>query len=214
MAKTTAPLLSFGASGALAKAMVFATWRGIPYVRRYVVPENPRTVAQTLTRDIFRTLSDMWKIMGSIAIAPWRTFTISKPLTDRNAMMGKNIATLRGDPNMNDFIGSPGARGGLAPNSIVTLAGIGDITVTFTNPAAPPGWTLVAAQALAFPDQAPEAPLVGPVTEGQDVVDPLDTVVLTGLAPGLHQVSAWLKWTKPDGLVAYGASINSTEMPT
>lgn len=214
MAKTTAPLLSFGASGALAKAMVFATWRGIAYVRRYVVPENPRTVAQTLTRDIFRTLSDMWKIMGSIAIAPWQTFTISKPLTDRNAMMGKNIAALRGDANMNDFIGSPGARGGLAPNSIVTTAGVGTITIDFTNPAAPTGWTLVAAQAVVFPGQAPEAPLVGPVTEGEDVATPFDQVVISGLAAGLHQVSAWLRWTKPDGLTAYGASINSTETPT
>jgi len=214
MAKTTAPLLSFGASGALANAMVFATWRGIPYVRRYVVPENPRTVAQTLTRDVFRTLSDMWKIMGSIAIGPWQTFTISKPLTDRNSMMGKNIASLRGDANMNDFIGSPGARGGLAPDGIALVAGVGTITVTFTNPAAPPGWTLVSVQAVAFPDQAPEATLVGPVTEAEDAVTPFDTVLLTGLAPGLHQVSGWLKWTKPDGLTAYGPSINGTETPT
>lgn len=214
MAKTTAPLLSFGASGALAKAMVFATWRGIAYVRRYVVPENPRTVAQTLTRDIFRTLSDMWKIMGSIAIAPWQTFTISKPLTDRNAMMGKNIAALRGALNMANFIGSPGARGGLAPNSIILTAGIGTITIDFINPAAPTGWTLVAAQAVAFPDQAPEAVLIGPVTEGEDTVSPLNQVVLTLPTGVLHQVSAWLRWLKPDGLTAYGASINGTETPT
>jgi len=213
MAKTTAPLLSFGASGALAQAMVFATWRGISYVRRYVVPENPRTAAQTLTRDIFRTLSDMWKVMGSIAIAPWQTFAISKPLTDRNAMMGKNIASLRGDVNMNNFIGSPAARGGLAPDGVVAVAGVGTITITFTNPAPPTGWTLVAAQAIAFPDQAPEAALVGPVTEAEDAASPFDTVVLTGLGAVLHQCSCWLKWTKPDGLVAYGASINVTETP-
>ena len=214
MAKTTAPLLSFGASGAIAQAMVFSTWRGISYVRRYVVPENPKTVAQTLTRDIFRTLSDMWKIMGSIAIAPWQTFSISKPLTDRNAMMGKNIASLRGDADMADFIGSPGARGGLAPISIVSTPGVGTITVVFTNPAAPTGWTLVAAQAVCFLDQAPEAPGLNPVNEAEDTASPFDTVVLTGLAAGLHQVSAWLKWTKPDGLTAYGASINATETPT
>ena len=214
MAKTTAPLLSFGASGALAQAMVFATWRGISYVRRYVVPENPRTVAQTLTRDIFRTLSDAWKLMGSIAIAPWQTFTISKPLTDRNAFMGKNIASLRGDANMDNFIGSPGARGGLPPTSIALVAGVGTITVTVGTPGAPTGWTLVAAQAVAFPDQAPEAPFVGPMTEAEDAVTPFDTILLTGLAPGLHQVSMWLKWTKPDGLTAYGASINATETPT
>ena len=214
MAKTTAPLLSFGASGAIANTMVFATWRGIPYVRRFVIPENPKTVAQTLTRDIFRTLSDMWKILGSIAIAPWQTFTISKPLTDRNAFMGKNIASLRGDVDMADFIGSPGARGGLGPVSIASAAGVGTITLTFTNPAPPTGWTLVSAQAVAFPDQAPEAVLVGPVAEAEDAVTPFDTVVLTGLAAGLHQFSGWLKWTKPDGLTAYGPSITATETPT
>ncbi len=214
MAKTTAPLLSFGASGAIADTMVYATWRGIAYVRRYVVPENPRTVGQVLTRDIFKTLSDMWKILGSIAIAPWQTFTISKPLTDRNSFMGKNIEVLRGDAVMDDFIGSPGARGGLGPVSVAPVAGVGTITITFVNPAAPTGWTLVSAQAVAFPDQAPEATLVGPVAEAEDAVTPFDTVVLTGLDTVLHQVSCWLKWTKPDGLTAYGPSINTTETPT
>ena len=214
MAKTTAPLLSFGASGAIANTMVYATWRGIPYVRRFVIPENPRTVGQTLTRDIFKTLSDMWKVQGSLAIAPWQTFTVSKPLTDRNAFMGKNIAVLRGQADMQLFIGSPGARGGLPPTSIVTTPGVGTISIAFTNPGAPTGWTLDAAVAVAFPDQAPEATFIGPVTEGEDAVTPFDTVLLSGLDTVLHVVAAWLRWTKPDGLTAYGASILSTETPT
>lgn len=214
MAKTTAPLLSFGASGALANTMVFATWRGIPYVRRYVIPENPQTVGQTLTRDIFRTLSDMWKVSGSLAIAPWQTFTVSKPLTDRNSFMGKNIATLRGEADMQLFVGSPGARGGLAADSIVVTPGSGELSIAFTNPSPPTGWTLESAVAIAFPDQAPEATLIGPVTEGEDAETPFDTVVLTGLDTVLHVVAAWLRWTKPDGATAYGASIIDTGTPT
>ena len=214
MAKTTAPLLSFGASGAIADTMVYSSWRGIQYVRRFVVPQNPRTVAQTLTRDIFQTLSDMWKLSGSLAIAPWTTFAISKPLTNRNAFMGKNIASLRGDANMDNFIGSPAARGGLPPVSIVTAADVGGITVTVVVPAAPTDWTLESAVGVAFPDQAPEATFIGPVAEAEDAVTPFDTIVFTSLDTVLHQVSVWLRWTKPDGLAAYGASINSTETPT
>ena len=33
MAKTTAPLFGFGATGSLAKSIVFASWRGVGYAR-------------------------------------------------------------------------------------------------------------------------------------------------------------------------------------
>lgn len=46
MAKVTAPLFSFTASGQLAKALVFFPWKGIKAVRSYVVPTNPSTDAQ------------------------------------------------------------------------------------------------------------------------------------------------------------------------
>lgn len=50
MAKLKAPLLSFGARGQLAKALVFFPWKGIDCVRTYVIPANPQTTAQTTQR--------------------------------------------------------------------------------------------------------------------------------------------------------------------
>ncbi|GAJ03480.1 unnamed protein product, partial [marine sediment metagenome] len=50
MAKLKAPLLSFGASGAIGEAMVFFPWKGLNVVREYVVPANPKTSAQTTQR--------------------------------------------------------------------------------------------------------------------------------------------------------------------
>lgn len=50
MAKVKAPLLSFGASGQIAKTMVFFPWKGINATREYVVPSNPKTDAQTTQR--------------------------------------------------------------------------------------------------------------------------------------------------------------------
>lgn len=50
MAKLKAPLLSLGASGQLGKVAVFFPWKGIDSVREYVIPANPRTIAQTTQR--------------------------------------------------------------------------------------------------------------------------------------------------------------------
>jgi len=50
MAKLKAPLLSFGASGAIAKAIVYFGWKGLNVAREYVIPANPRTAGQTTQR--------------------------------------------------------------------------------------------------------------------------------------------------------------------
>ncbi|GAI97628.1 unnamed protein product, partial [marine sediment metagenome] len=50
MAKVKAPLLSFGASGAIAKAIVYFPWKGLNVAREYVVPANPKSDAQNIQR--------------------------------------------------------------------------------------------------------------------------------------------------------------------
>jgi len=50
MAKLKAPLFSFGASGQLAKSLVYFPWKGINSVREYVVPANPKSTAQLAQR--------------------------------------------------------------------------------------------------------------------------------------------------------------------
>lgn len=41
MAKVTGPLMSMSASGKIADAIVFSVWKGVAYVRQYVIPANP-----------------------------------------------------------------------------------------------------------------------------------------------------------------------------
>ena len=50
MAKVKAPLMSLGASGAIAKTLVFFPWKGIDAVREYVIPANPKTTPQNNQR--------------------------------------------------------------------------------------------------------------------------------------------------------------------
>lgn len=60
MAKLKAPLLSFGASGKIAGALVYFPWKGVNAVREYVVPANPRSALQIAQRGIFEGAVDAW----------------------------------------------------------------------------------------------------------------------------------------------------------
>ena len=68
MAKVTAPLLSLSASGAFAKTLVSSTWKGIKYMRSYVVPANPKTAAQTVQRNFFTALVAEWHNILRLAV--------------------------------------------------------------------------------------------------------------------------------------------------
>ncbi len=207
MAKTTAPLLSFDASGTIAKVQTYAKWRGVGYARKYVIPANPKTTGQVLTRNIFANLELRWKQGGPLMRAPWDRFAVGQKFVGRNSYLGKNIAATRGDADMANYIGSPGAKGGLPASTLVltTVAALG-IEAVITVPAAPTGWTLTSAIATCLIDQTPELTVGDVIQEGEDVATPFQ-VDFTGLTAVTYFVQAWLKWAKPDSSVAYGASI-------
>jgi len=208
MSRITAPLLSFDARGKIADTLVYSNWRGVPYARRMVIPANPKTTAQVLTRDIFAALELRWKQAGPIMREPWDRFAVGQKFVGRNAYLGKNIAATRGDADMANYIGSPGAKGGLPASTLVltTVAALG-IEAVVTVPAAPTGWTLTGVQVTCLLDQAPETVVADVIQEGEDLVAAPYQVDFTGLTAATYFVQAWVKWAKPDGSVAYGASI-------
>ena len=210
MSKITAPLLSFDARGQIGKSMVFSNWRGVPYARRYVVPGNPQSTPQMLTRDIFSALDMRWKQAGPLMRAVWDRFAVSQKFVGRNAYIGKNVSATRGDVDMANYIGSPGAKGGLPPSTLVltTVAG-GGIEAAVTAPAAPSGWTLISAIATFLKDQAPEAVVTDIIVEGEQAA-PVSTVDVTGLDTVDYVVQMWLKWDKGGGNFAYGPSLSDT----
>ena len=214
MARITGPLLSLSARGTIAKTITYSSWRGLPYVRQRVTPENPNTTEQAKTRNVFSWLVEAWKLAPTLAVTPWDTHALGRPYTGRNKFIGNNVAVMRGDVNLNDIIGSPGARGGLPPDTMVAATGVGLITVTFGLPAVPTGWTLDAAQAACLKDQDPAGAFTGVWVAAEDVAAPVDTVILNGLDTVLYAVVGWLKWTKPDGRTAYSVSLFDSATPT
>lgn len=215
MAKTTAPLLSFDANGSMAKTMVYSRWRGVRYARRHVVPANPRTAAQQLTRNTFATLREMWKLMPTLGVDPWNSYAQGRKFLGLNAFIGENLRVVRGEADFQNFIGSPGAKGGLPPTSVVASGGggSGELDVDFTVPAPPTGWTLASSVLVAFPDQDPATDFGGPLVAEEVTMAPWDHT-LTGLTNVLHVVSGFLTWTKPNGDTAYSVGITTTGTPT
>ncbi len=70
MAKLKGPLMSLGASGQLAKTLVFFGWKGLDVVREYVVPSNPKTAPQTTQRSYITDGVAMVHTAQSRALTP------------------------------------------------------------------------------------------------------------------------------------------------
>jgi hypothetical protein len=213
MAKVTAPLLSFRAGGAIAKTQIYASWKGIPYARRYVVPANPQSTEQTKTRSVFTILTKVWKNLTSDSVAPWLAYATGKPMTDRNAFLKFNIALMRGDTDWQDFIGSPGAGGGVPLASIVATPGAGTISVAATPPTPPTGWTLSKVVAVARKDDDPQTTTLDTIYTQTDATDPY-APAFAALPAGNYIVSAWPVWDTGGGVLAYGASLQATAVVT
>ena len=211
MAVPTGPLLSFGASGTIAKTMVYSKWKGRPYVRRHVIPANPKTNAQTLTRNAFAWTSNVWKSAPTLLRSPFDRFAQGQVLTGRNAFIGKNTQLLRPETDILLWMGSPGAKGGLPFNTIGLTPTSQGFDVINTVPATPNGWAFVQGVAAALKSQNPQSGTDFLITAVVDLVEG-DPIQLTGLeALASYTVAAWIEWTKADGSTAYGVSINDTD---
>ena len=214
MAKPTAPLLSFGASGSLAKTMVYSKWKGRPYVRRHVIPANPKSTAQVLTRNAFASANDIWKLMGPLGIAPWDRFATGQVLTGRNKMMGDYVSDNRGEVDLLSWNMSPGAKGGTPlVSAVLSSPGVNDILVTCVTPTPPTGWTVFSTVAMAIRDQDPQTGILFTTTEDEDVGGLLP--LLPGLTTAvLYIVGAWIRWTKPDATTAYSVATMGSFTPS
>lgn len=214
MTKTTAPLLSFSASGQIAKTQVYSSWKGIPYARRYSIPANPKTADQQETRNTFTWLNNVWKYMPAGAISAWQAYAKVSRFTDRNGWIKVNLSNLRSEADLTNFVFSPAANGGLPAAAIATTPGAGQITVTLTAPSLPVGWSISKAIAAGIRQQDPQTGTLFVVTSAEDAATPF-APILTGLTAGqVYVVGGWFEFVKPDGSFAYGQALMDSDTPS
>ena len=213
MPKTTAPLLSFGAAGQIGQSMVFSKWKGVSYVRRYVVPANPRTVKQTANRAVFSMINAAYLYAPAPIKQAFDAYAIGKPLTGRNKFFSDNQKLFGVDPKpagIDGLIMSPGNGGGLPATNLSAVGGALSITVMVDLPEIPAGWQLSGAVAAAVKQQAPTDDFTGKWFVVSVDAD-MDEVTIPGLeAATEYVVGYFLKWTKPDGSVAYSVSLSGS----
>ena len=91
MVKVAGPMFSLSASGTLANAITFATWKGRPYVRERVIPSNPKSGAQVGRRAMFTFLSQEWAGLSTAQKATWETLADADTISPYNAYVKANL---------------------------------------------------------------------------------------------------------------------------
>lgn len=217
MAKVTAPLLSMGAAGQIGKTQVYASWRGVPYARRYVVPANPKTTDQTYTRSIFLWLNEAWKVLAADVQAVWTAAAKGQPMTDRNLWQQNNLPELRNSPNAPEtdlalMTISPGVNAGLAAAGVVPSdAGGHHFTMTLTAPNLPAGWTITKTHAICWQKQDASADKLYQSYYAVDATNAHAPSIATGAA-ATYDGFAYFEYTKPDGSIAFSPSIHAQQI--
>lgn len=212
MAKLTGPLMSLGASQSIGKTLVFSRWRGIQYARQHVIPSNPQSAAQTNTRNIWKTLSDIYTRAPAIMQEPWDASAFGQPLTSRNRFFQINAPLLDGTVLLTTALWGVVARAGLPPLTCTSSDATGQILrLTLTTPTPPSGWSIVAAQGVAVLQGDPTDPIVRQPIAAEDTSDPFTQVNIDVDVAGTYVWSGWLKWLRPDGLNAYSSPFSGTQ---
>lgn len=82
MAKVKGPLFSLSAAGQLAKTLVYGDWKGIDWVRQYVIPANPKTADQQEQRGFFTAAILAWHVDGYTAedVEAWNLYALASKL--------------------------------------------------------------------------------------------------------------------------------------
>lgn len=137
MAKVTAPLFGFGASGQLGKALVFGKWKGLDVARRYVVPANPNSAAQAGQRSYMTDAVSAWhdttSPLSALDKAAWDRLAgvQASPRTGFNEFVRRQIDGLVAGGNGEWMFGM--VQGALTANAFVANIddqGAGTLTVT------------------------------------------------------------------------------------
>jgi len=203
VAKLTAPLFSLTASGTLAKAITFASWKGVAYARTRVIPANPNTLPQQEVRGVFGTATNLWKRMGVQARLPFQNAVRGVPMTARNKHIQVNVPALKDDPNLDDLIMSIAGGNAIVPINATAVDGTNGRVACFCEaPPAPPGYTIGYMVGVAVADGAPSPALSPLCYEASDAAAPYAFDIYC-LIDGDYQVGIWARWVRDADLMGF-----------
>jgi hypothetical protein len=127
MARTTAPFLSLGASGKFADTLVASSWKGISYMRKFVIPSNPNTAAQSAWRTLWANTVLMYQTIFTVAAqrTGWNVYALKSGNTQSgfNAFMQAAASLVQTNP---DASMCQSATFGAAKKAVLTMKNLDD----------------------------------------------------------------------------------------
>lgn len=140
MARATAPLFGFDASGKIGGALVFAKWKGRPYVRRLVIPKNPKSVKQVSVRSMMKFLSQKWAAIATADQDTWDVRADQNIISAFNAYVKVNQGRWKSflAPGQTDPVGATGTPAVLG--AVTSVGGVLLATVSVPVTTANDGW--------------------------------------------------------------------------
>lgn len=152
MALTNGPLFSLDASGQVGKALVYSKWKGRPYVRKYVIPTNPNSMAQRSVRMLMTFLTQQWGSLSDNDKNSWAALAAQSNYAPFNAYTSGNISQFNGNIILSKVAGFPG---GTAPGALTNPAatgGVGSASFVVDYAASADNWAvmLFASQTTGF----------------------------------------------------------------
>jgi hypothetical protein len=215
MATVTSPLLSLGARGSIGKSVVYSSWKGVDYARQHVVPANPKTTAQVANRKLMQWVHDAYKYLDPVVQASWVAYAKGQPFTPANAWMSANQVALKGATHNDNMIFSKPVLSGPPVTAFTATAGAGSVTLTPTVPSLITGWTITQAIGIAFKQVVPAGEMEMVLSKSATQLSAPYTITISGLTSATQYVtSIWFQFLRPDGAIAYGASLNHNATPT
>jgi hypothetical protein len=149
MARVVGPLMSISASGTYAKTLVFSIWKGRPYVRERVIPDNPRTAKQLGVRAMMSFLSQIWTTLIAGEKDDYEEGAAGKSISPFNEFLSQNLSRWQSSlaPSKNwppEF-----ASTGLTITTCTATGGQGMVTLVITPSGATAIWGFLIYRSLA-----------------------------------------------------------------
>lgn len=129
LAGVQAPLFSLDASGAIAGAIVYSTWRGRKYVRVLATPSNPKSGGQQANRSMMRYLSTTWATLSAADQATWANLATQGNYSRSNAFTKFNMDRWK---QYADPLRTPTQAVGTLPTmgALTVTGGVGQLSVS------------------------------------------------------------------------------------
>jgi hypothetical protein len=140
MARVTGPLMSVSASGTFAKTLVFSHWKGRPYCRERVIPDNPRSAKQEGIRAMMGFLAQIWTVIKNASASSWVELAASKVISTFNAFVGENLNSWQNFVSPTKVYPAAAASTPLSLTSQGLTGGIGMVTILLTPAGATAIW--------------------------------------------------------------------------